>query len=78
MKARGSKSDTAGLTALGSAIAARRKKAALTQEELAHRSAVALRTLQNLEVGKLNPSYKTLHAIAAGFGLPIGKMLDGL
>jgi len=78
MKATGSKSDTARLTALGSAIATRRKAKALTQEELAHRSAVALRTLQNLEGGKLNPSYKTLQAIAAGFAVPIAKMLDGL
>lgn len=78
MKARDSKRDSATLAALGRAIAKQRVKPKLTQEDLAHEAGIALRTLQNLEGGTLNPGYLTLKALAHGFKISVSELLDGL
>jgi transcriptional regulator with XRE-family HTH domain len=66
------------LVALGARIVRLRKAAGLTQEAAAHEGGVALRTLQNLEAGRLNPGYLTLRAVAGGLGVTPAKLLTGL
>lgn len=60
----------------GKQIRALRKKHKLTQEELAGRSHISLKYIQNLE-GKTpqNPSLVILQKLADGFGIPLWKLL---
>lgn len=51
------------LEALGNQIRTARKKADLTQEQLAERVHVSTRHIANIEKGKMNPSYEILLAI---------------
>ncbi len=57
-------------------IVKRRQAKGLSQEETAHRAGVALRTLQNLESGRLNPSYLTLRAVARGLEVPLRLLVS--
>lgn len=61
---------------LGMQIRSLRRKFALTQEELAGRSRISLKYIQNLE-GKnpQNPSLEILQKLADGFGIPLWKLL---
>lgn len=70
--------DAPALKKLAAAVVHQRNKINITQEEAAHRASVALRTLQNLESGRLNPSYLTLNRIAVGLEISISKLLTGL
>ncbi len=47
----------------------RREMLKITQETLADLSEVGLRTIKQLERGKANPTFKTLHQIADVLGL---------
>ena len=49
----------------------RREMLNITQESLADLSGVGLRTVKQLEVGKGNPTYKTLKEIADVLGLEL-------
>ncbi len=77
-EARGKVEADPALVALGARIVRLRRAADLTQEACAHESGVALRTLQNLEAGRLNPGYLTLRAVAGGLGITPAKLLAGL
>ncbi len=61
---------------LGIQIRSLRRKYDLTQEELAGRSRISLKYIQNLE-GKnpQNPSLEILQRLADGFGIPLWKLL---
>lgn len=61
---------------LGQRIRALRKKYKLTQEELAGRSRISLKYIQNLE-GKnpQNPSLEILQKLSDGFGIPLWQLL---
>ncbi|PIQ76127.1 hypothetical protein COU78_00600 [Candidatus Peregrinibacteria bacterium CG10_big_fil_rev_8_21_14_0_10_49_24] len=61
---------------LGKHIRILRRKHKLTQEELAGRSHISLKYVQNLE-GKTpqNPSLVILQKLADGFGIPLWKLL---
>ncbi len=61
---------------LGMQIRFLRKKYDLTQEELAGRSRISLKYIQNLE-GKnpQNPSLEILQKVADGFEIPLWKLL---
>ncbi len=63
------------LHALAAAIRKRREAKGLTQEEAAYEAGVALRTLQNLESGRLNPSYLTLRSVAEALSASLGKLI---
>lgn len=45
-----------------------------SQEELAHRAAITLSTLQNVEAEKTQPQLQTIHKIAAAFGVDAGTL----
>lgn len=61
---------------LGLQIRFLRGKHGLTQEELAGRSRISLKYIQNLE-GKnpQNPSLEILQKLAGGFGIPLWNLL---
>lgn len=46
----------------------------LTQEELAQRADVVVRTVQNLEAGRITPRHKTRRAIAKALGVPVEQL----
>jgi transcriptional regulator with XRE-family HTH domain len=58
-------------------LAAARKKKGLTQEELAERSKVTVRTIQRLESGESVPRAFTLRAIAAALDTPFESLHAG-
>ena len=45
---------------LGACIRTARKHCGLTQQELADQSGVSVKTIRNIETGKMNPSYEIL------------------
>ena len=46
-----------------------RKRCGLTQQELADRSGMGLRHIQNIEYGLVNPSYECLNALVKSLGV---------
>ena len=50
------------------AVSRAREEARLTQEQLAERSGVSRVTINRIELGKLNPSMKTLSRLARAMG----------
>jgi len=48
-----------------------RKKAGLTQKQLAERTGIAQSDISRLETGNANPSLKTLQRLAAGMGMRV-------
>ena len=63
------------LAALAAAIVKRRHAKKLTQEAASYEAGIALRTLQNIESGRLNPSYLTLRAVASALHTPLAKLI---
>jgi transcriptional regulator with XRE-family HTH domain len=51
---------------LGNKVKQLRKKAGLSQEELAERAKIDLTTVNEIENGTRNPSLKTIHKISLG------------
>ncbi len=67
----------------GERIKAKRKRANLTQEELARKAGISVFTLQKYEIGARNPKLTTLQKIANALGCPISELkslgyFDGL
>ena len=60
---------------LGTTIKAARKQKGITQEELAERSRINLRTIQRIENGQNTPRRKTLALIAIPLGLDIAQLV---
>ena len=54
---------------LGTRIRTARKGCKLTQQELADQSGVSVKTVRNIETGKMNPSYEILYPIINRLGL---------
>ncbi|MBQ7262198.1 MAG: helix-turn-helix transcriptional regulator, partial [Synergistaceae bacterium] len=54
-----------------------RKRAGLTQSELAHRAGIGVNTIARYERGELNPSMKNVVAIAAALGVSEDALLNG-
>jgi transcriptional regulator with XRE-family HTH domain len=54
---------------LGTGIHTARKGGKLTQQELTDQSGVSVKTIRNIETGKINPSYETLYPIINHLGL---------
>ena len=59
------------LEQLGNIIRERRNQLSLSQESLSDRSDVAIKTIHSIELGKANPSVKTLEKILENLGLQI-------
>jgi transcriptional regulator with XRE-family HTH domain len=57
------------LEQLGNIIRERRNELSLSQENLSNRSDVAIKTIHSVELGKANPSVKTLEKILENLGL---------
>lgn len=54
---------------LGQCVRDARKRCGLTQQELADRSGMGLRHIQNIEYGLVNPSYECLDALIKSLGI---------
>ena len=54
---------------LGQCVRDARKRCGLTQQELADRSGMGLRHIQNIEYGLVNPSYECLNALVKSLGV---------
>lgn len=61
---------------MGQRVRDRRKALGLTQEQLAYRAPVSLKTLQRLESGRFSPSMTTLRAVAGVLGCSVADLLD--
>ncbi|MDR6564366.1 MULTISPECIES: helix-turn-helix domain-containing protein [Arcicella] len=59
------------LEQLGSVIRERRNTLSLSQENLSEQSDVAIKTIHSIELGKANPSIKTLNKILDNLGLEV-------
>ena len=54
---------------LGQCVRDARKRCGLTQQDLADRSGMGLRHIQNIEYGLVNPSYECLDALIKSLGV---------
>jgi transcriptional regulator with XRE-family HTH domain len=59
------------LEQLGNIIRERRNELSFSQETLSNKSDVAIKTIHSVELGKANPSVKTLERILDNLGLQI-------
>jgi transcriptional regulator with XRE-family HTH domain len=57
------------LEQLGNIIRERRNELSFSQEQLSNKSDVAIKTIHSVELGKANPSVKTLDKILENLGL---------
>ena len=55
-----------------------RSKAKISQQELAYRSHLDIRTIQRLEKGQYSPTLTVLLSIAEGMGVGLNKLLKGM
>lgn len=62
------------LSFLGKRVALARKDCGLTQQELANQTGLASRTVQAIEKGHKNPTYKTLLRLAMRLGISPGTL----
>lgn len=63
---------------VGHNIQVERKKANLSQDELANRIGMGRSHLSNIENAKKNPSLGSLYAISQGLKIPITKLFTGI
>lgn len=61
--------------ALGAAIVRLRKRAGLTQEELAERADLHITHVGGIERGVRNPTYSTLLRLASALGVDLGELM---
>lgn len=64
------------LTYLGFRIRSARLACCLTQQELADQSNVALKTVQMIEKGQMNPSYEILYPLIKRLGISANTLFD--
>ena len=62
--------------ALGKTVAAHRRAAGKTQEDVAYEADVSLRHLQKIEAGSTNPRLGTLFSIATVLGTTAHELLE--
>lgn len=63
------------VTAFAEALVAERKRAGLTQEDLAERANVSVRFVSFLETGKRQPSLSALAAVSLGLGISMSQLI---
>ena len=64
------------LTALGQKMREARKKKDLTQQELSDLSHVSVKQIDNIEKGKMNPSYLILKALAKVLPISLDSLIN--
>jgi transcriptional regulator with XRE-family HTH domain len=69
-------SETQILRLLAQRIKSLRRAKGWTQEEFAERAAMQRSYLADLELGRRNPSVRTLVKVANAFGVPVRALLD--
>jgi transcriptional regulator with XRE-family HTH domain len=62
---------------LAERIKALREARGWTQEQLAERAAIQRSYLGDLELGRRNPSVRTLVKVANAFGIVVSELLEG-
>lgn len=60
--------------ALGKAVRQLREKRDLTQEALAEKTGITVRSLSQIETGNANPTWATVGDIAAALGVSISQL----
>jgi transcriptional regulator with XRE-family HTH domain len=63
---------------LGRNVAAQRRAADMTQEELSLESRVPTAQISKIENGKGNPQLYTLVRLASALGVPVARLVAGL
>jgi transcriptional regulator with XRE-family HTH domain len=66
--------DARALEQLARAVRNSRREAGLTQEAAAFEAGISVRHFQELESGRLNPSYLTLRSVAIALGTTLTGM----
>lgn len=61
---------------IGQALLKARQESGLTQDQLAERSHVSRITITRIETARINPSFKTLEALAHGMGRTLSINFD--
>ena len=61
---------------LGNCIRTARTSCSLTQQELADQSNVAIKTVQMIEKGQMNPSYEILYPLIKRLGISANTLFD--
>ncbi|MDB5658481.1 MAG: hypothetical protein JWS10_1096 [Cypionkella sp.] len=64
------------VTAFAEALVEERKRAGLTQEDLAERAGVSVRFVSFLETGKRQPTLSALAAVSVGLGISMVEMIS--
>ena len=64
------------MLALGRRVRYLRKRKKLTMEELAADAGIEYKQLANVELGKVNTTISTAHAIAKALEISLGKLFD--
>lgn len=64
------------LTYLGNHIRNARTSCGLTQQELADQANVAIKTVQMIEKGQMNPSYEILYPLIKRLGISANTLFD--
>ncbi|HVQ58782.1 MAG TPA: helix-turn-helix transcriptional regulator [Solirubrobacterales bacterium] len=60
--------------ALGKAVRQLRERRDLTQEALAEKAGITVRSLSQIETGNANPTWATVRDIAAALGVSISQL----
>jgi transcriptional regulator with XRE-family HTH domain len=63
---------------IGRNLAAQRRAADMTQEQLSLEARVPTAQISKIENGKGNPQVHTLVRLASGLGVPVAALVDGL
>jgi transcriptional regulator with XRE-family HTH domain len=63
---------------IGRNLAAQRRAADMTQEQLSLESRVPTAQISKIENGKGNPQVDTLVRLAGALGVPVAKLVEGL
>lgn len=66
------------LIAFGKRVAELRRKRNLTQEQLAEKTGLAVRTIASIEQGQRWARLSTLHKLGKGVGVSTDELLKGL
>ena len=64
------------LSYLGNCIRQARNDCNLTQQDLADQSHVAIKTIQMIEKGKINPSYEILYPLIKRLGISVNTLFN--
>ena len=64
------------LSALAKAVVDARRRAGMTQEDVAFEAGISVRHYQSLESGDLNPSYLVLLAVSGALDVSLSRLMS--